>query len=78
MSPSGKARVFDSRTVGSIPATPAIFFGSLAQLVEHLTFNQGVWGSNPQWATKIQTVFDTSKAVIFFEKTFHTSNWNKA
>ena len=27
------------------------FSGSLAQLVEHLTFNQGVPGSNPGWAT---------------------------
>ena len=23
----------------------------LAQLVEHLTLNQGVWGSSPQWRT---------------------------
>ena len=23
----------------------------VAQLVEHLTFNQGAWGSNPQWVT---------------------------
>ena len=30
--------------VGSNPATPAI--GSLAQLAEHLTFNQGVPSSN--------------------------------
>ena len=41
-----KARDFDSRIVGSSPATPARY-GSLAQLVEHLTFNQGVPGSNP-------------------------------
>ena len=24
----------------------------LAQSAEHLTFNQRVWGSNPQWLTK--------------------------
>ena len=24
----------------------------LAQLVEHLTFNQGVWRSSRQWVTK--------------------------
>ena len=35
--------------VGSNPATPAI--GPLAQSVEHLTFNQGVPGSNPGWTT---------------------------
>lgn len=23
----------------------------LAQLVEHMTFNHGAWGSNPQWIT---------------------------
>ena len=27
-------------------------FDSLAQLAEHLTFNQGVRGSNPRWITK--------------------------
>ena len=42
-----KARDFDSRIVGSNPATPATFFDPLAQSVEHLTFNQGVPGSNP-------------------------------
>ena len=41
-----KARDFDSRIAGSSPATPASF-GSLAQLVEHLTFNQVVPGSTP-------------------------------
>ena len=27
-------------------------YGPLAQAVEHLTFNQVVWGSNPQWFTQ--------------------------
>ena len=27
-------------------------YDSLAQLAEHLTFNQGVRGSNPRWITK--------------------------
>ncbi len=27
-------------------------YDSLAQLAEHLTFNQGVPGSNPGWITK--------------------------
>ena len=35
---------------GSNPTTPAIF-DPLAQLVEHLTFNQRVEGSNPSWVT---------------------------
>ena len=36
---------------GSTPAAPARY-DSLAQSVEHLTFNQGVRGSNPRWVTK--------------------------
>jgi hypothetical protein len=37
---------------GSTPATPAINqIDPLAQLAEHLTFNQGVRGSNPRWIT---------------------------
>ncbi len=36
---------------GSNPSIPAMH-DPLAQSVEHLTFNQGVWGSNPQWVTK--------------------------
>ena len=47
----GKARDFDSRTVGSNPATPARF-DPLAQSVEHLTFNQVVRGSNPRCFTR--------------------------
>ena len=31
-------------------------FDPLAQLVEHLTFNQGAWGSNPQWVTILVTL----------------------
>ena len=30
----------------------SIFYDPLAQTVEHLTFNQGVRGSNPRWVTK--------------------------
>ena len=50
VSPSGKAWDFDShiRKVRILPPQP---FDPLAQLVEHLTFNQGAWGSNPQWIT---------------------------
>ena len=38
--------------VGSNPATPAKF-DSLAQSVEHVTFNHGVRGSNPRWITTL-------------------------
>ena len=38
--------------VGSNPTSPAfLFYGPLAQSVEHLTFNQVVGGSNPPWLT---------------------------
>ena len=50
-----KATDFDSVIAGSNPAIPAIFFlayDSLAQLAEHLTFNQGVRSSNLRWVTK--------------------------
>ena len=50
-----KARDFDSRTVGSNPATPARF-DPLAQSVEHLTFNQGVRSSNLRRVTKASKV----------------------
>ncbi len=39
--------------VGSNPTSPAfLFYGPLAQSVEHLTFNQVVGGSNPPCLTK--------------------------
>ena len=55
VSPSGKARDFDSlmrRFESCLPSqAPLIFkggYGSLAQMAEHLTFNQGVRGSIPR------------------------------
>ncbi len=50
VSPRGKARDFDSR-IRKVRILPPQPFDPLAQLVEHLTFNQGAWGSNPQWVT---------------------------
>ena len=45
-----KATDFDSVIAGSNPAIPAIlFYDPLAQLAEHLTFNQGVRSSNLRW-----------------------------
>ena len=40
----------------------------LAQLAEHLTFNQRVWGSNPQWLTRknpINTLFEAFSDNVF-------------
>ena len=39
---------------GSNPASPVFLYGILAQLVEHLTFNQVVRGSNPRCLIKIK------------------------
>ena len=44
-------RTENPRVAGSIPAL-GIFYGALAQSVEHLTFNQVVRGSNPRCFTK--------------------------
>ena len=38
---------------------------SLAQSAEHLTFNQGVRGSNPRWFTKKEVTF-VDKSYFFF------------
>ena len=46
VSPSGKARDFDSR-IRKVRILPPQPFDPLAQLVEHLTLNQGVPGSSP-------------------------------
>ena len=42
----GNTPAFQAGKVGSIPTTRSNYAG-LAQLVEHLTLNQGVQGSNP-------------------------------
>ena len=44
-----KAQHFDCCIVGSIPTSPV--YGTLAQMVEHLTFNQVVGGSSPPCLT---------------------------
>ena len=52
-------RTENPRVTGSIPVLGIFLsiclllnYGPLAQVVEHLTFNQVVWGSNPQWLIK--------------------------
>ena len=52
VSPSGKATDFDSVMRWFEPSHPSQKNDSLAQSAEHLTFNQGVPGSNPGWITK--------------------------
>ena len=45
---------------GSTPAAPAMF-DPLAQLAEHLTFNQGVRSSNLRWVTRKNRSFLTTR-----------------
>ena len=47
------------------PAAPAMF-DPLAQLAEHLTFNQGVRSSNLRWVTKDRVCFRKRKQAFFF------------
>ena len=50
--PSGKARDFDSLIRRFNSCHPSMH-DPLAQSVEHLTFNQGVWSSILQWVTPL-------------------------
>ena len=62
-SPSGKAQDFDScirwfkSSRSSSNAGNIIVYGPLAQVVEHLTFNQVVRGSSPRWLTRKEEIF---------------------
>ena len=51
VSPSGKARDFDSRIRRFKSCHPSQISGPLAQSAEHVTFNHGVPGSNLGWIT---------------------------
>ena len=50
-------RTENPRVSGSIPEL-GIFYGALAQSVEHLTFNQVVRGSNPRCFIKSKSFLD--------------------
>ena len=51
--------------VGSNPATPANTHDPLAQLAEHLTFNQGVRSSNLRWVTTETPVISMITGVCY-------------
>ena len=59
---------------GSNPSSPVVFFikdetikyGTLAQTVEHMTFNHGVRGSNPRCLSKNTN----HMIVIFFRQSY--------
>ena len=50
---SDNAGILEEKRLTGYNRDDIMFFvdGSLAQLVEHLTLNQGVRGSNPRWRT---------------------------
>ena len=62
VSPSGKARDFDSRIRWFESGHPSHLFDPLAQLAEHLPFKQGVRGSNPRWLTTSEWTARHSKS----------------
>ena len=45
-------------------------YGLLAQLVEHLTLNQGVRGSSPRQSTKTNTIRTSETLFVFVNGTF--------
>ena len=45
-----------------------LVYALLAQLVEHLTLNQGVLGSNPRWRTKKTSTYRRSLFLVFSMK----------
>ena len=60
LSPSGKAQDFDSCSRQFESGWPS--FGILAQVVEHLTFNQVVRGSSPRC---LRNIWNNKKAVEY-------------
>ena len=60
VSPSGKARDFDSRIRWFKSSYPSQKAGPLAQVVEHVTFNHGVPRSSRGWITKSLFQFDSN------------------
>ena len=80
VSPSGKARDFDSRIrwfesshpsqSSPAPSGPGPTHDLLAQLVEHLTFNQGVRGSSPRWVTRHAALSGQLEKPLLWERFF--------
>ena len=54
--------------VGSNPTSP-VYYGRVAQVVEHLTFNQVVRGSNPRTLSTFKGRESLSKVLAFFVDT---------
>ena len=67
-------RTENPRVSGSIPEL-GIFYGALAQSVEHLTFNQVVRGSNPRCFT-MWNPFEGSFFCSAYPKLVHRTNFD--
>ena len=61
-------RVLIPAFAGSNPASPAYKYGPLAQVVEHLTFNQVVPGSSPGWLIIFYLVRRRICSAVYFCK----------
>ena len=64
LSPSGKAQDFDS-CIRRFESNQPSHYGCVAQVVEHLTFNQVVRGSNPRTLMKETAQFYDYGIVLF-------------
>ena len=76
----GKARHFDCRMRRFESCQPSqifwkIKYGPLAQLAEHLTFNQGVRSSNLRWITKIDKIHCESCRFYILQKVKTLNLW---
>ena len=54
--------------VGSNPTSPVYKYGRVAQVVEHLTFNQVVRGSNPRTLIDFKASEEVDSSDIFLRK----------
>ena len=70
MSPSGKATDSDS-VIRRFESYYPCHYDPLAQLAEHLTFNQGVPRSSRGWITKNQLPFERT-GVFLFQSSYST------
>ena len=53
---------------GSNPSLPTTFYDPLAQLVEHLTFNQGVGRSSRPWVTILEDRAAVKQLLFLFKE----------
>ena len=67
-------RVLIPAFAGSNPASPAYKYGPLAQVVEHLTFNQVVPGSSPGCLMEEKKIMMGDLLFLYYEITSDVNN----